>query len=134
MRKINNILISIFSVIVFILSFVFVIIEGRLVFSLDWTIYDNAFLGFLKYFFRLIIALLTCVYAVFEFINFKKKSELISFVLFIYNICLVIVSIVLIFTVTNMVGEIAILLSLIILLIKGLFIFLINLKNKTNKA
>lgn len=121
MRKINNILISIFSVIVFILSFVFVIIEGRLVFSLDWTIYDNAFLGFLKYFFRLIIALLTCVYAVFEFINLKKKLELISFILFIYNICLVIVSIVLIFTVTNMVGEIALCISSVILLIKILF-------------
>ena len=102
-------------------------------FSLDWTIYDNAFLGFLKYFFRLIIALLTCVYAVFEFINFKKKSELISFVLFIYNICLVIVSIVLIFTVTNMVGEIALCISAVILLIKILFRYIFKYKTYSKK-
>ena len=132
MKIIRNILIGFFSIIIFVLSIAFIVIEGRLLFSLDWTIYDNAFFGFLKYFFRLIIALLTCAYSISEFINFKKKSELISFVLFIYNICLVIVSIFLVFQATNMVGEIALTLSLFVLLIKMMFL-VVNKKTKEIK-
>ena len=132
MKIIRNILIGFFSIIIFVLSIAFIVIEGRLLFSLDWTIYDNAFFGFLKYFFRFIIALLTCAYSIFEFINFKKKSELISFVLFIYNICLVIVSIFLVFQATNMVGEIALTISLFVLLIKVMFL-LLNKKTKEIK-
>ena len=134
MKIVRNILVGFFLVIIFVLSLAFIVIEGRLLFSLDWTIYDNVIFGFLRYFFRLLIAIVTSIYTILEFINMKKKSEKLNFILFIYNICLVIISIVLLFKATNMVGEIAILLSLIILLIKGLFIFLINLKNKTNKA
>ena len=123
------ILVCFFLVIIFVLSLAFIVIEGRLLFSLDWTIYDNVIFGFLRYFFRLLIAIVTSIYTILEFINMKKKSEKLKFILFIYNICLVIISIVLLFKATNMVGEIAILLSLIILLIKGLFIFLVNKKN-----
>jgi hypothetical protein len=129
MKIVRNILVGFFLVIIFVLSLAFIVIEGRLLFSLDWTIYDNVIFGFLRYFFRLLIAIVTSIYTILEFINMKKKSEKLNFILFIYNICLVIISIVLLFKATNMVGEIAILLSLIILLIKGLFIFLVNKKN-----
>jgi hypothetical protein len=134
MKIVRNILVGFFLVIIFVLSLAFIVIEGRLLLSLDWTIYDNVVFGFLRYFFRFLIAIVTSIYVILEFINMKKKSEKLNFILFIYNICLVIVSVFLLAEATNMVGEIAILLSLIILLIKGLFIFLINLKNKTNKA
>ena len=134
MKIVRNILVGFFLVIIFVLSLAFIVIEGRLLLSLDWTIYDNVVFGFLRYFFRFLIAVVTSIYVILEFINMKKKSEKLNFILFIYNICLVIVSVFLLSEATNMVGEIAILLSLIILLIKGLFIFLINLKNKTNKA
>ena len=134
MKIVRNILVGFFLVIIFVLSLAFIVIEGRLLLSLDWTIYDNVVFGFLRYFFRFLIAIVTSIYVILEFINMKKKSEKLNFILFIYNICLVIVSVFLLSEATNMVGEIAILLSLIILLIKGLFIFLINLKNKTNKA
>ena len=129
MKIVRNILVGFFLVIIFVLSLAFIVIEGRLLFSLDWTIYDNGIFGFLRYFFRLLIAIVTSIYTILEFINMKKKSEKLNFILFIYNICLVIISIVLLFKATNMVGEIAILLSLIILLIKGLFIFLVNKKD-----
>jgi hypothetical protein len=69
-----------------------------------------------------------CIYSIVEFINMKKKSEKIQFILFIYNVCLVIVSIFLLFQATNMVGEIAISLSLLILLIKVLFTVLLKKK------
>lgn len=126
MNKIKNILIVFFSFVIFIVSLVFIVIEGRLLFSLDWTIYDNVFFGFLRYLFRLLIAIVTCVYSILEFINIKKKSELINFILFIYNICLVMVSTIMLFATTNMVGEIALCLSSIIILIKIIFILIIN--------
>ena len=133
MKIVRNILVGFFSIIIFVLSLAFIVIEGRLLFSLDWTIYDNVIFGFLRYFFRFLIAISLCIYSIVEFINMKKKSEKIQFILFIYNVCLVIVSIFLLFQATNMVGEIAISLSLLILLIKVLFIVLLK-KNNMNKT
>lgn len=132
MKIVRNILVGFFSIIIFVLSLAFIVIEGRLLFSLDWTIYDNVIFGFLRYFFRFLIAIISCIYSIVEFINMKKKSEKIQFILFIYNVCLVIVSIFLLFQATNMVGEIAISLSLLILLVKVLFIVL--LKKDMNKT
>ena len=132
MKIVRNILVGFFSIIIFVLSLAFIVIEGRLLFSLDWTIYDNVIFGFLRYFFRFLIAISLCIYSIVEFINMKKKSEKIQFILFIYNVCLVIVSIFLLFKATNMVGEIAISLSLLILLVKVLFIVL--LKKDMNKT
>jgi hypothetical protein len=126
MKIVRNILVGFFSIIIFVLSLAFIVIEGRLLFSLDWTIYDNVIFGFLRYFFRFLIAISLCIYSIVEFINMKKKSEKIQFILFIYNVCLVIVSIFLLFQATNMVGEIAISLSLLILLVKVLFIVLLK--------
>jgi hypothetical protein len=126
MKIVRNILVGFFSIIIFVLSLAFIVIEGRLLFSLDWTIYDNVIFGFLRYFFRFLIAISLCIYSIVEFINMKKKSEKIQFILFIYNFCLVIVSIFLLFQATNMVGEIAISLSLLILLVKVLFIVLLK--------
>ena len=126
MKIVRNILVGFFSIIIFVLSLAFIVIEGRLLFSLDWTIYDKVIFGFLRYFFRFLIAISLCIYSIVEFINMKKKSEKIQFILFIYNVCLVIVSIFLLFQATNMVGEIAISLSLLILLVKVLFIVLLK--------
>ena len=133
MKIVRNILVGFFSIIIFVLSLAFIVIEGRLLFSLDWTIYDNVIFGFLRYFFRFLIAISLCIYSIVEFINMKKKSEKIQFILFIYNVCLVIVSIFLLFQATNMVGEIAISLSLLILLVKVMFIVLLR-KNNMNKT
>jgi len=130
MKIISNIIIGFFSIIIFILSFAFIIIEGRLLFSSDWLIYDNVIFGFMRYFFRLVLSIITCIYSILEFIKMKKKSKLINYILFIYNICLVIVSIVLIFIATNMVGEIALCISVIVLGLK--FVFRIIGKNKLN--
>lgn len=133
MKIVRNILVGFLSIIIFVLSLAFIVIEGRLLFSLDWTIYDNVIFAFLRYFFRFLIAISLCIYSIVEFINMKKKSEKIQFILFIYNVCLVIVSIFLLFQATNMVGEIAISLSLLILLVKVLFIVLLK-NNNMNKT
>jgi hypothetical protein len=128
MKILKNILIGFLSIVIFILSLAFIVIEGRLLFSLDWIIYDNTVFVFLRYLFRFMISLFTLVYAILEFINMKKKSEKLNYILFIYNICLFGTSIFLIIYATNMVGEIALCISLVMLLVKVIFMFL-----KTNK-
>lgn len=128
MKILKNILIGFLSIVIFILSLAFIVIEGRLLFSLDWIIYDNTVFAFLRYLFRFMISLFTLVYAILEFINMKKKSEKLNYILFIYNICLFGTSIFLIIYATNMVGEIALCISLVMLLVKVIFMFL-----KTNK-
>lgn len=128
MKILKNILIGFLSIVIFILSLAFIVIEGRLLFSLDWIIYDNTVFAFLRYLFRFMISLFTLVYAILEFINMKKKSEKLNYILFIYNICLFSSTIFLIIYATNMVGEIALCISLLMLLVKVIFMFL-----KTNK-
>ena len=128
MKILKNILIGFLSIVIFILSLAFIVIEGRLLFSLDWIIYDNTVFAFLRYLFRFMISLFTLVYAILEFINMKKKSEKLNYILFMYNICLFGTSIFLIIYATNMVGEIALCISLVMLLVKVIFRFL-----ETNK-
>ena len=128
MKILKNILIGFLSIVIFILSLAFIVIEGRLLFSLDWIIYDNTVFAFLRYLFRFMISLFTLVYAILEFVNMKKKSEKLNYIFFIYNICLFGTSIFLIIYATNMVGEIALCISLVMLLVKVIFMFL-----KTNK-
>ena len=124
-RLVFNILTGFLSAIILLLSIVFLVIEGRLLFSGDRLVYDNVALGFIKYFFRFLIALFAGTYAVFEFINMKKKSNIINWFLFIGNVSLVIISAVLSFTATNMVGEIALIVALLAFIVRVCsFIFL----------
>lgn len=119
-----NILNGLMSAVIAVLAVLFIYVEGRLLFSGEWLIYDNVVLGFFKYFFRLLIALFALSHSVFTFINIKKKDINISHYLFVGNIALVITGVFLIFTASNMVGEIALLLSLSALVVKLTEIFL----------
>ena len=91
MKKVLNIFNVIISSIVLLLSLVFIFIEGRLLFSGDWLIYDNVILGIFKYLFRLIIAISAGMYSILTFINIKKKSGILTNFLFMLSVCLFIV-------------------------------------------
>ena len=133
MKIAYRVIIGFFSAIISILSLVFIVIEGRLLFSGDWLIYDNVALGFFKYFFRFIIALFALTYTGFEFANIKLESPKIMHYLFVGNIALIIMSIVLVFNSTNMVGEIALLISILPVITKVIFALIkkkINSKSK----
>lgn len=105
MKKIiSNIVFGIPLVILILISLVFVFIEGRLLVSLDWTIYDNAFNGFFRYFFRLLIAVICIFTAILEFINMKKSSKTIEFYLNNISIGLLCSSIIVLITATNYAG------------------------------
>ncbi len=113
MKILVNILLGFINFIVIILSLAFIIIEARLLISLDFLIYDNIINGFIRYFLRAIIAMYVFVTAIFVYINMIKEKEKISKLLLISILSIFIVSIILLFTTTNYVGFICSILSLI---------------------
>ena len=125
MKKVLNIFNVIISSIVLLLSLIFIFIEGRLLFSGDWLIYDNVILGMFKYLFRLIIAISVGMYSILTFINIKKKSGILTNFLFMLSICLFIVSIFMLIYTANYVDKISIIIASIILLINVLNIVLL---------
>ena len=124
MNKIFNIIFKAFFFItifiITILSIAFIFIEGRFVFSLEWTIYDFSFLTFIKYLFRFILPLIILFYVVMEFINLKKKNDILMNHLFILNISFIILSILLCIFAANYIGIISLSLSSIVLISKVL--------------
>ena len=128
MKKVLNIFII--SSIVLLLSLIFIFIEGRLLFSGDWLIYDNVILGMFKYLFRLIIAISAGMYSILTFINIKKKSGILTNFLFMLSICLFIISIFMIIYTANYVDKISIIIASIILLINVSNIVLLYIRKK----
>ena len=61
--------------IIMIVALLFVIIEGRLLFSGDWLIYEFAMMGALRYFCRLLIALSVLLFCASILWNMKNKNE-----------------------------------------------------------
>ena len=84
MKIINSILkvvLFILSILAIILGLAFTFIEGRLLFSLDWIIYDNPFLGCITYLIRLLFALLAIAIGIIQIINHFKKDNSIRLLL-----------------------------------------------------
>ena len=122
MSKVLSISRIIISTLIIILSLVFIFIEARLIIAGDFLIYDNAFNGFIRYFFRLILSILSFIVALFEIINIKKKDEKIKEYLMYGSISLVVMSIVIILFSTNYVCIVLLSLSSLLLLNKVLLI------------
>ena len=122
MSKVLSVSRIIISTLIIILSLAFIFIEARLIIAGDFLIYDNAFNGFIRYFFRLILSILSLLVALYEIINIKKKDEKIKEYLMYGSVSLVIMSIVCIFFTTNYVGVILLGLSSLLLLNKFLLI------------
>ena len=113
-----NVLFILLSIITLILSLTFIFIEGRLLISLDWIIYDAFLLGFIRYFFRLLLAIYVFITTILGLINLKKKNNILDNYFLIFNISQVVMSIILLIFVPNFLGEIALTLLIIILLNK----------------
>ena len=120
MKKVIDILLKVLQClicsIIIILSLAFMFIEARLLISLDWSIYDFAFNGFIRYLFRFVLALFALSVCIFEFINLKKKT--LSKYLFIADLSLVIISVIALIYTANYVGIICIVLSTLLVLSK----------------
>ena len=117
MSKFCRVLVYIFSSIIIILSLAFIFIEGRLVFSGDYLVYDSPFNGFVRYFFRLILALLVLGKSIMEFTKIGKNGMLREY-LFYGDISLLLMSIIILIFSTNYFGLVCILLSVLIFIPK----------------
>ena len=117
MSKLFKVLLVIVSSIVMLLSLAFIVIEGRLLFSGDWLIYDSPFNGFIRYLCRLLIAIFAFTKSLLEVIYINKKHSIKEY-LYYGDISLVLISLsVLVFS-TNYVGIICTVLANLLLLVK----------------
>ena len=119
MNKFFRVLFMIFNVVISILALAFLVIEGRLLFSGEWLIYDSAFDGFIRYLFRTLLCIVTISKGVIEFTKLSDKENIQEY-LFYGDIALVIMSIIILIFSTNYVGLICISLSGIALILKVL--------------
>ena len=124
MKKLLNVLLIIFCIISSILSLVFIVIEARLLVSLDWSIYDNAFNGMIRYLFRLLLSLFVLLVSISNIISIKIKKTSFEVLLMFSNLALFISSIIISLFASNYVGLVCMLLSFIILSIKTAKIFI----------
>ena len=123
MKKILNILLCFICSVIIILSLAFIFIEGRLLISLDWSIYDNPINGFIRCLFRLIIACFSLTVALLEIINIFKKFNF-SIVLLFLDISLILSCFIILLFSTNYVGLVCFTLSALLLLFKTLLTIL----------
>ena len=124
MKKLLNVLLIIFSVIATILSLIFIVLEARLLFSLDWTIYDNAFNGMIRYLFRLLLSIFVLIVCLANIINLKFKKTSLEILLMFSIVSIFISSIIISILASNYVGLVCVLLSFIILSIKTTKLFI----------
>ena len=113
MSKLFKVLIVIISSIIMILSLAFMVIEGRLLFSGDWLVYDSPFNGFIRYLCRLLIAIFAFAKALLEVIYINKEHQIKEY-LYYGDISLVLMSLSILVFSTNYVGVICIALGVCI--------------------
>lgn len=98
MKKAANIILGIVSVIIAILSLAFLVIEGRLLLSFDWTLHEHEFLGFIQYLARVGLSLLCLATSVSSIVYMARKT-------FIFEgLCLLAVAVAISISATNGVG------------------------------
>ena len=117
MNKLFKVLLVIISSIIMILSLAFIVIEGRLLFSGDWLIYDNPFNGFIRYLCRLLIAIFAFTKSLLEVIYINKEHSIKEY-LYYGDISLVLMSLSILVFSTNYVGIICTVLANLLLLVK----------------
>ena len=76
MKKASSIIFIIFGSIVALIALLFIVIEGRLLLSFDWTLHEQEFLGFAQYLARLALA----IYAFSVAINSIRYREQKNFI------------------------------------------------------
>lgn len=104
MKKLFNILYYFVCSIILILSVVMAFLEIRLIVSLDFLLYDNAFNGFVRYFLRTIIALSYLFMVLVVFIKRFRNNDFIKKHFVFLEFGLLIISYILYLTTANYIG------------------------------
>ena len=123
MKKLINVLISVFTGLILLVSFVMTVIEARILLSGDFLLCDNAFNGFTRYFLRLIISISFLLISFMELFKLVKKCNFLLKHLYFIEILLFISSIVILIFGTNYVGIVCFVLYGIFMLLKTIKIF-----------
>ena len=76
MKKLAKGLFITISAVIAIVSLAFVVIEGRLVLSFDWSLHEHEFLGFIQYLARLGLSALCLVVSASSIIYINRRSFL----------------------------------------------------------
>ena len=117
MNKLFKVLLVIISSIIMILSLAFIVIEGRLLFSGDWLIYDSPILGCIRYLGRLLLSVFVFIKCLLEIIYINKEHKLKEYLGY-SDVGLVVMSVVILIFSTNYVGLVCIVLSFVNFIIK----------------
>ena len=104
MKTVLRIVYYIFSAILLLLAAAFCIIEGRLLFSGDWTIYESTLQGCVQYLCRFLMSLFALSIGLLPFVNKIKPSQKISDFLKTGSLALVMMSVIVCLFATNYVG------------------------------
>ncbi len=75
MKKTGKIIAYIAAAWIILFSLVFIVIEGRTLFSGDWLLYENKADAFFRYFFRLLLSLYGLFIGISTYIVLGKKNE-----------------------------------------------------------
>lgn len=122
MKILGKTLFIITCVISLVLSLAFLVIEGRLIFSQDWIIYDSPINGLIRYLLRFIFALGGLLMSIFELVNLKKRNPFIGLCLITANYSFLVISIILMILGSNGVGTILLVVSLMFFATKMLLV------------
>ena len=117
MNKLFKVLLVIISSIIMILSLAFIVIEGRLLFSGDWLIYDSPFFGCIRYLGRFLLSVFAFTKCLLEIIYINNEHKLKEYLGYA-DIGLVVMSVVILIFSTNYVGLVCIVLSFVNFIIK----------------
>lgn len=131
MRKLLNITIGFFTVFILFFSILFIIIEGRLVFSGDWKVYDNVINGLMRHLLRLILSLLVFGISIVELVNLKLQKENLFYYLVYFDLGLIIMSLITVIFAANYIGIICVIFMFLITLLK-LYYYVLVYKNSGN--
>lgn len=111
MKKTIKITYYVLNSIIFILALLFLLIELRLILSLDWTIYQDPLFSSVQYIFRFLLACMICTLTFIPFMNIKRRKRKLSYISWIGSISIFMFGIISSFFVTNYFGEIFLILS-----------------------
>lgn len=104
MKTLLRIVYYIFNAIILLLALAFCIIEGKLLFSGDWTIYESTLQGCVQYLCRFLMSLFALSIGLLPFVNKIKPSQKISDYLKAGSLALVMMSVIVCLFATNYVG------------------------------
>lgn len=82
MKKVGKIISYISAALIIVFSIIFIVIEGRILLSGDWKLYENTFDGFIRCFFRLLISIYALFISVSTYFVLRKKQK--NEILFLY--------------------------------------------------